>query len=932
MSRRFLVPEVIQTSAMDCGPAALKSALAGFGIAVSYRKLREVCQTDVDGTSIDTLEEIASSFGLEAEQVLIPKDHLFLPEVHALPAIALTTARDGTAHFVVLWRTLGDRIQVMDPASGRHWLTRRELDQRILLARHAVPADAFRAHAESDEFLGALRRRLGAMIPRASAQRLIEDARADASFRSLAQLDATTRALKSLVAAGALPSRTDRVRLMQRWLESGRSASTEELSVPDGYWYASEGPTQSAAGPGDTLFLSGILLVRMRVRGTLTPPSNDIDSLRDQPSVEPVPASGPPQVRQAAAEAPQAKLASGSAEAPLPQFLRLLKAEGVFAPILLATAAALVGTAAILEALILSGLLEVEQYLSESAPRFLAAFAALCFMLLVTIADLPVTYRALRLGSRIKTRLRIAFMKKLPRLPDRYFQSRPISDMADRAHMVHLVRALPLFSLSLLRLLCSWLATALGMIWLDPSGALRIALAALGCLLVPLLVQRRLIEQDSRVRTLSGGLSRWYFDALCGLVAIRAHAGQRNIHTGHEEQVNAWKRAGLSWAKAVTALELVVAITSTAVSGWLFLRYFTHNPEPAGALLFLYWSLSFPSYGRELATFARQLPAFANVISRLIEPLGALETQTSEKLEEACARDQAPSIEFRAVSLQAGGHTLLQDVNLRIRPGEHVAIVGPSGAGKSSLLGLLLGFHRTSQGDLLIDDRALSESAVQALRQNLVWLDPSVEIWNRSLLANLRYGCDEASLDFSLVLKDAELHDLVGNMPRGMQTALGEGGGSLSGGEGQRLRFARALLRPRTNLVLLDEPFRGLDRQQRRSFLGRARQHWQKSTMLCVTHDLADTLDFQRVLVVSHGKVVEDGAPRELLKNAHSPYASMLRAERDLLSELDSDGGWRRIRIEDKRLCEVRPARAERMFGRPVIELSESQPEVGAAE
>ena len=99
--RRLLVPEVVQTSAMDCGPAALKCLLEGFGIAVSYGRLREACQTDVDGTSIDTLEEVAVQLGLEAEQVMLPVDHVLLPEAQALPAIAIVRLPSGVTHFVV---------------------------------------------------------------------------------------------------------------------------------------------------------------------------------------------------------------------------------------------------------------------------------------------------------------------------------------------------------------------------------------------------------------------------------------------------------------------------------------------------------------------------------------------------------------------------------------------------------------------------------------------------------------------------------------------------------------------------------------------------------------------------------------------------------------------------------------------------------------
>ena len=84
MKRRFLIPEVIQSSAMDCGPASLKSLLEGFGISASYGRLREACQTDVDGTSIDKLEEAGVQLGLDAAQVMLPVDHLFLEEAEAL--------------------------------------------------------------------------------------------------------------------------------------------------------------------------------------------------------------------------------------------------------------------------------------------------------------------------------------------------------------------------------------------------------------------------------------------------------------------------------------------------------------------------------------------------------------------------------------------------------------------------------------------------------------------------------------------------------------------------------------------------------------------------------------------------------------------------------------------------------------------------------
>src|SRR5215469_15793522 len=102
--QRWVIPEVVQTSMMDCGPAALKCLLEGFGVPVSYGRLREACHTSVDGTSIDTLEEVARALGLDAEQVMMPADHLLLPESEALPAIVAVRLPSRLLHFVVVWR------------------------------------------------------------------------------------------------------------------------------------------------------------------------------------------------------------------------------------------------------------------------------------------------------------------------------------------------------------------------------------------------------------------------------------------------------------------------------------------------------------------------------------------------------------------------------------------------------------------------------------------------------------------------------------------------------------------------------------------------------------------------------------------------------------------------------------------------------------
>ncbi len=204
---------------------------------------------------------------------------------------------------------------------------------------------------------------------------------------------------------------------------------------------------------------------------------------------------------------------------------------------------------------------------------------------------------------------------------------------------------------------------------------------------------------------------------------------------------------------------------------------------------------------------------------------------------------------------------------------------------------------------MLVDGTALEGAHLDQLRKQTAWIDPTVQLWNRSLFFNLCYGNPQGVPTASL-LEQSELRQLLEKLPDGLQTDLGESGGLVSGGEGQRVRFGRALLRRGVRLALLDEPFRGLDRHQRRELLARARAHWEGATLLCVTHDVGETMGFPRALVVENGRIVEDGNPAELARQANSRYRALLEAEESVREGSWSGGQWRHLRLEDGRLVE----------------------------
>ena len=480
--------------------------------------------------------------------------------------------------------------------------------------------------------------------------------------------------------------------------------------------------------------------------------------------------------------------------------------------------------------------------------------------------------------------------------------------MAERSHSLHQVRNTGTLVGSLLGVVFELLFVTAGIAWLDPPSAPWAIVAAVGAVGIPMLAYRGLAERDLRVRSHAGALSRFYLDALVGLMPIRAHTAEEAIRREHESLLTEWSRAGFrlqTQAVLMLGAQLLVGFSLAIV---VVVTHLGRAGESSTVLLLVYWALTLPVLGQSIALLWSRYPWQRNVTLRLLEPLGAPGGEAEEPVSEPSAGDgpsAPPAISLRGVSVVAGGHTLLSDIDADITAGSHVAIVGASGAGKSTLVGLLLGWHRPETGELLVDGRPLGPQELAVLRHKTAWVDPSIRLWNRTLMANLSFG-NEAE-DMGSVMQDAMLEDVLRRLPDGMQTELGEGGGFLSGGEGQRVRLGRAMMRRSARLVILDEPFRGVDRETRNELLKRCRRIWKNATLVYISHDLRQTLDFDRVLVVEEGRLVEHDRPGVLATREGSVYRRLLEQEAEVRQQLWASADWRRLEMVDGRL-EERPA------------------------
>lgn len=898
--RRLLVPEVVQTSAMDCGPATLKCLLEGFGISVSYGRLREACQTNVDGTSIDVMEEVAIQLGLQAEQVMVPVDHLLMPETESLPCIVIVRLPNGFTHFIVAWRLHGQFVQVMDPASGRRWRTRKKFLRDLYIHTHPVPADAWREWAGTEGFTVPLFQRMVQLgIDESGIDKIISHSLTDQGWYLPAVLDAAVRMTTSVVDAGGVDKGEEAFRVIESFYVRSLEEDADAYKIiPTPFWSVLLPKEKTEE---ETLNLKGAVLVRVLGKTSEEPVGFEEDEEREEPP--PL----PPELAAALEEKPTR---------PELEIFRLLRKDGLLIPSVLGLALGIAAAGMIIEVLIFRGLLDIGSVLQPMGQRLGAAAALFIFSFGLLLLEIPSVSVFLRIGRRLETRLRIAFLEKIPKLGDRYFHSRLTSDMTMRAHELRGLGDLPILGVRFISLAFQIILTAAGVVFFIPHSSWIAILATIFAVGVSFAAQPVVMEQDLRLRTHLGALSRYYLDALLGIVPVRTHCAQRALRREHENVLVEWVRTGMDFLRAETVIRLIEALAGVTFSIWIVWNYLSRGGSSEGMLLLLYWTLNLPALGKSMADFALQYPMHRSRILRLLEPLGAPEEDEDfqvredktevEKKQKSRGHSGMP-ISLDNVSVKAGGQTILSDISLDIRSGEHIAIVGPSGAGKSSLVGLILGWYKPHIGEILADGELLAGDRLHALRRETAWVDPSVLIWNKSFYDNLRYGSNTKDMsDMPRIIETADLFTVLEKLSNGLQTPMGEGGGLVSGGEGQRVRLGRAMSRKDVRLAILDEPFRGLDREKRRNLLGNARRQWQDATLIFISHDVGESMQFDRVLVIENGFLIEDDEPHRLANVLDSRYRAFLDSEKEVRMGLWEGPEWKRLWMEDGRLTEKR--------------------------
>ena len=376
-------------------------------------------------------------------------------------------------------------------------------------------------------------------------------------------------------------------------------------------------------------------------------------------------------------------------------------------------------------------------------------------------------------------------------------------------------------------------------------------------------------------------------DVINNMPLVRAFCGLAHEHDRFDNTVNREMTARGRSLRYLEKLRLthaaVTVVLIIALLGWVITLWQRGGATTGDVVLVCTLGLSILNATRDLAValvdVTQHVARMTEAIATLLLPHELSDHPEAEPLVKAGAAIAFNNVSFR----YPGGLQVFERFSLRLQPGQRVGLVGQSGGGKSSLFVLLQRFYDVQQGSITIDGQDISRVTQQSLRQAISVVPQDISLFQRSIMENIRYGRPTATDNEVLRAAIAARCDFIEALPEGFATMVGDRGVNVSGGQRQRIAIARAFLKD-APILLLDEATAALDSESEEAIREALARLMRGRTVIAIAHRLATLRNFDRVVMLKAGKIIEDGSPDRLMQG-QGPYRELVTQEMSRLAK-----------------------------------------------
>lgn len=385
-------------------------------------------------------------------------------------------------------------------------------------------------------------------------------------------------------------------------------------------------------------------------------------------------------------------------------------------------------------------------------------------------------------------------------------------------------------------------------------------------------VGKRLRRLSNKVQNTVGDLTQVTSEMINGFKVMRSFGGeqyeQQRFDAVSKKNLQQNMKIVVTSAANTPLIQLIIAL---AIAALIFIALnFMEISDPAKFVAYMTAAAGMLPSMRRLGEVA---PAILKGVAAADSVFTLLDTPVEEDRGTHKVGRVKGDVELRNVTFCYANQPVsaLNHINLAVKAGEVIALVGRSGSGKSTLVGLLNRFHDVTSGDILIDGVPVSDYTLASLREQIALVNQQVILFNDTVAGNIAYGSLQShSLDDIRRAADAAYAtEFIEQLPDGFNTMIGESGARLSGGQRQRLAIARALLK-NAPILILDEATSALDNESEHYIQAALDQVMKGRTTFVVAHRLSTIEQADRIVVMNHGEIVEQGSHVELLaKSGH---------------------------------------------------------------